>query len=188
MNDTTTPLAFLASRRSTPRPALRDPAPEGARLEALLTAALRVPDHGRLTPWRLILIDRAAQARLHPALAEAAARLGRAPERIEKDLRSWDSPLIVAVVFAPVDSPKIPRWEQHLSAGNVCLSLLNAALADGWGATWLTGPAAWDRGFMEGALGLTGGEEIAGFVHLGSCETTAPERPRPELALHVTRL
>ena len=170
MNNTDSVSAFLASRRSTPRPALRDPAPEGERLDALLTAAVRVPDHGRLQPWRLILIDRAAQKRLRPALREAARRLGRDEESIEKDARSWDSPLIVAVVFAPVESPKIPKWEQHLSAGAVCLSLVNAALADGWGATWLTGPAAMDRGFMENALGLAKQEEIAGFIHLGSCE------------------
>lgn len=188
MNNTDTVSDFLATRRSIPRLALRDPAPEGARLDALLTAALRVPDHGRLEPWRLILIDRAAQERLRPALREAAKRLGRDADRIDKDARAWDSPLIVGVVFSPVESPKIPRWEQYLSSGAVCLSLLNAALADGWGATWLTGPAAMDRAFMGNALGLASHEEISGFIHLGSCAQIPPERPRPDLAARIRRL
>ena len=180
---------FLAARRSHPRPALHDPAPEGERLNALLTDALRVPDHGRLEPWRLILINRAAQARLHDPLAEAARRLGRDESGVEKAVRAWNSPLIVAVVFAPVEDDKIPRWEQHLSAGAVCLSLLNAALADGWGAAWLSGPAAWDRAFMETGLGLSPAEEIAGFIHLGTAGAAVPaERPRPALSTKLTRL
>lgn len=185
---TLTAAEFLATRRSHPRPALHDPAPEGARLNALLAAALRVPDHGRLEPWRLLLIDRAAQERLAGPLAEAAERLGRDEAGVEKAVRAWTSPLIVAVVFSPVDSPKIPRWEQHLSAGAVCLSLLNAALADDWGAAWLTGPAAWDREFMENRLGLTPEEEIAGFIHLGTPGPDPVERPRPELTGKLTRL
>ncbi len=185
---TQTASEFLATRRSYPRPALKDPAPEGERLNALLTAALRVPDHGRMQPWRLVLIDRAAQKRLAPQLREAAQRLGRDESGVEKALRSWDSPLIVAVVFCPGENPKVPRWEQHLSAGAVCLSLLNAALADGWGATWLTGPAALDRHFMEGGLGLAAHEEIAGFIHIGTGGEVAAERPRPSLAEKLTRL
>lgn len=186
---TKTAFDFLAMRRSYPRAALRAPAPEGARLDALLAAGLRVSDHGRLEPWRLLLIDHAAQKRLAAPLREAAIRQGRDEAGVTKALRAWDSPLIVAVVFAPKDSDKIPRWEQHLSAGAVCLSLLNAAEADGWGATWLTGPAAWDRTFMDESLGLAPHEEIAGFIHLGSrSDAAAPERPRPVLAEKVSRL
>lgn len=180
---------FLATRRSYPRPALQDPAPEGERLAALLTAALRVPDHGKLEPWRLLLIDRAAQARLAGSLAEAARRLGRDEAGVEKAVRAWTSPLIVAVVFSPQESDTIPRWEQHLSAGAVCLSLLNGALADGWGATWLTGPGAWDRSFMQDSLGLAPQEEVAGFIHLGTAGAATPsERPRPGLGSKLTRL
>lgn len=185
---TKTASEFLASRRSYPRPALKDPAPEGERLEALLTTALRVPDHGRVQPWRLVLIDRATQSRLGPHLSEAVLRLGRDQKDVDKALKSWDSPLIVAVVFSPVDHHKVPRWEQHLSAGAVCLSLVNAALADGWGAVWLTGPAAQERRFMEESLGLAPHEEIAGFIHLGSGDATPPERPRPDLAEKISRL
>lgn len=186
---TQTASEFLATRRSYPRLALTDPAPEGERLNALLTAALRVPDHGRLEPWRLLVIDRAAQTRLAGPLAEAARRLGRDEAGVEKAVRAWTSPLIVAVVFSPKDSDKIPRWEQHLSAGAVCLSLLNGALADGWGAAWLTGPGAWDRGFMQDSLGLAAQEEIAGFIHLGTPGAATPtERPRPALGALLTRL
>lgn len=188
MNNTETVSAFLASRRSHPRPVLRDPAPEGARLDVLLSAALRVPDHGRLEPWRFLLIDRAAQARLAPLVEKAALRRGRDEAQAEKSMKTWNSPLIVAVVFSPQDSPKIPRWEQHLSSGAVCLSLLNAALADGWGATWLTGPAAEDRPFLEDSLGLDPQEEIAGFIHIGTPGPVPPERPRPDLAGKITRL
>lgn len=182
-------MQFLATRRSFPRPALLDPAPEGAELDAMLEAALRVPDHGRLEPWRLILIPRTAQARLGGLARDAALNAGRDAEGAEKAAKSWNSPLIVAVIFAPVASPKIPRWEQYLSAGAVCLSLVNAALAAGWGATWLTGAAAEDAGFIRDGLGLAEGESVAGFVHIGSRGEAAPtERPRPDLAAKLTWL
>lgn len=181
--------AFLSTRRSFPRPALRDPAPEGAALDALLEAALRVPDHGRLEPWRLIVIPRDSQPRLAELARIAARAAGRDESGAEKAAKSWNSPLIVAVVFAPVDSPKIPQWEQHLSAGAVCLSLVNAALAAGWGATWLTGAAADDADFCGTGLGLAEGEQVAGFIHIGSRGEAAPsERPRPDLAAKVTRI
>lgn len=176
---------FLASRRSFPRPSLKDPAPQGEALDSILETGLRVCDHGRLEPWRLLVIGRDAQARLAPKVGEAAQRLGREEGRVANDIKAWNSPLIVGVVYSPVEYPKIPEWEQHLSAGTVAFSILNAALADGWGAVWLTGPAAWDRQFMEESLGLAAHEQIAGFIHIGSCADTTPERSRPDLATKV---
>lgn len=176
---------FLARRRSFPRPSLKDPAPQGQALDIILETGLRVSDHGRLEPWRLLIIDREAQARLAPKVGEAAQRLGREEGRVANDIKAWDSPLIVAVVYSPVEHPKFPQWEQHLSAGSVCLSILNAALAHGWGAVWLTGPAAWDRQFMDESLGLAAHEQIAGFIHMGSCSDITPERPRPNLAAKI---
>lgn len=179
---------FLARRRSFPRPSLKDPAPQGAALDRILETGMRVPDHGRLEPWRILVIDREAQTRLAPKVGEAAQRLGREETRVANDVKAWASPLIIGVVYSPVDYPNFPEWEQYLSAGSVCLSILNAAMAEGWGAVWLTGPAAWDRQFMEESLGLAKNEQIAGFIHIGSCNETVPERPRPDISTKITHL
>ena len=158
-------------------------------IDFLLTAAARVPDHGALAPWRFLVIEAPARRRLSALLRERGSALGVSPEKIEKSAASWaNAPLIVGVVAAPKASDKAPELEQILSAGAVCVSLVNAALASGWGAAWVTGWAAFDRDFVERGLGLQPHEKIAGFVHLGSCETPAAERPRPDLASLITRL
>ena len=180
---------FLLTRRSRPAAALRAPAPEGAALDTLLTAALRVPDHGALEPWRLLLIESGARPRLAALLRARGEALSIPPEKIEKSAQSWlNAPLIVAVVSAPVPSDKAPEIEQVLSSGAVCVSLVNAALASGWGAAWITGWAAFDRPFVQEGLGLSPQESIAGFIHLGSCETPVPDRPRPDLARLTRRV
>lgn len=184
-----TAIHFLLNRRSFPSGALKAPAPEGAALERILTAAARVPDHGGLEPWRFVVIGQGARARLAELLATRGADLGIAPEKIEKSAASWrNAPLIVAVVSAPVPSDKAPEAEQVLSAGAVCVSLVNAALATGWAAAWITGWAAFDRAFIEQGLGLSAHESIAGFIHLGSAQGPVPDRKRPDLALRVSRL
>ena len=94
--------------------------------------------------------------------------------------------MAVAVIASPKPSDKIPAIEQTLSAGAVALSLLNAALAAGWGASWMTGWAAYDRALVEGELGLAPDELVVGFVYLGSCATPPPDRPRPDVAALVT--
>lgn len=180
-------MAFLAARRSHPARALSLPAPEGAALEAILTAGLRVPDHGRLEPWRLIVLRGAGLQRL----AEAArARIPHAGRPEEKALKSVETlaraPLVVAVVASPKPSDSIPQIEQVLSAGAVCVSLVNAALAAGWGAAWLTGWPAHDRPLVEGALGLAAPEFVAGLIHIGTPGPRPPERDRPDLARTVT--
>ena len=180
---------FLLTRRSVPAAALKAPAPAGAALDTLLTAALRVPDHGALEPWRVLLIESGARPRLAALLRRRGEVLAIPPEKIEKSAQSWlNAPLIVAVVSAPVPSDKAPEKEQVLSAGAVCLSLVNAALASGWGAAWITGWAAFDRPFVEDGLGLAAGESIAGFIHLGRCDAAVPDRPRPDLARLSHRL
>jgi nitroreductase len=115
-------------------------------------------------------------------IAERGAELGRDPEKLGKDIAAWrDSPVTVAVVTVPRPIDRIPEWEQLLSAGAVCLGLVNAALAQGLGACWLSGFAAYDRPFQSRGLGLAEGERIAGFVHIGHCTATPPERPRPDI-------
>jgi nitroreductase len=180
-------LAFLRSRRSCPAKLLRPPVPDRAALRPLLEAAARSPDHGKLEPWRFIVLEKPALARL-AALAEVrGAALGLAPEKIEKGVRQYaEADLVVAVIAAPRPSEAIPVVEQHLSAGAVCLALLNAALAAGWGANWLTGFAAHDREFCAQGLGLAAEEFVAGLIHIGTAPGPTPERPRPDLDRIVT--
>lgn len=182
-------LDFLLTRRSRPAKMLRAPGPDEATLSRLLTAAARVPDHGKLEPWRFIVLEPGALARLTALTESRGAALGLEPDRIEKAASAFrDSPFAVAVVAIERPSDKIPAFEQLLSAGAVCVSLVNAALAQGFGACWLTGWQAFDREFVESGLGLGADERIAGFVHIGSCSSTPPDRPRPDLAALVTRL
>ncbi len=174
--------AFLLRRRSTPVRMLRAPAPDRAALRAILTAGARVPDHGKLEPWRFVVLERPALARLAGRVEARGAELGLEPERIVKAARDYsDSPLAIAVIAAPCPSEKIPEIEQVLSAGGVCLSVLNAALAHGWGACWLTGWPVHDRAFAERALGVGADEFVAGMIHVGSTDTPPPDRPRPDI-------
>ena len=173
---------FLLSRRSRPAKTLTGPAPDRAALMPILTAAARSPDHGKLEPWRFIVLQGAALQRLAAAAAARGAALGYEPTQADKARAQFaDSPLCVAVVESPKDSPKVPAIEQTYSAGAVCLALLNAALASGWGANWLSGWIAEDRPFLEETLGLAPQERIAGFLHIGTESSAPPERPRPDL-------
>ncbi len=175
--------AFLAARQSQPAKLFAGPVPSRDALEPILAAALRVPDHGKLEPWRLIVLTKTDMARLAD-LAEARARdLGGDAEKIEKGRGQFDrGGLAVVVISAPQDVPKIPVAEQVLSAGALCLGLVNAATAAGWGANWLTGWVSHDAAFCARAFGCTGAETVAGIVHIGTPGPAAPERPRPDLS------
>src|SRR6056297_871571 len=175
-------LAFLQTRRSRPAKTLGLPVPDRAALRPLITAALRCPDHGKLEPWRLVVLERAALARLAGLVGECGARLGKTEADIAKQAAQFaDAHLAVAVILSPEPSDKIPAEEQAASAACVAYGLLNAALAAGWGANWLSGWASHDRGFATTALGLAPHERIAGFVHIGTETSAPPERPRPDL-------
>ncbi|GAB4387149.1 nitroreductase family protein [Albidovulum sp.] len=180
---------FLLTRRSRPAKLLRPPVPDAAALRPILTAAARVPDHGKLEPWRFIVLERPALQRLAAAARQLGARLALAPEQIDKGVAQFaDADLAVAVVMVPRPTEKVPEIEQVLSAGAACLSLLNAALASGWGACWLTGWHVHDAGFCREALGLAPGERVAGLIHIGTAEQTPPERPRPDIDAITTWL
>ncbi|TYO89465.1 nitroreductase family protein [Oceanicella actignis] len=180
-------LEFLLTRRSRPAKLLQPPAPDDAELRTLLTAAARAPDHGKLEPWRFIVLRGAALARLAALTRELGGARGLDPDKVEKDASAFDgSPLAVAVIFSPKPSEKAPEVEQLLSAGAVCLGLLNAALAAGWGANWLTGWMAHDREFLTRGLDLAPHEGVAGFIHIGTERAAPPERPRPDLDRIVT--
>ena len=175
-------LSFLATRRSRPAKTLGGPAPDKDELRELLTIAARAPDHGKLEPWRFLVLQGPAMQRLSDTLSAKGAELGVEPERVEKAVMEYrNAPLAVAVVANAKASEKIPELEQTLSAGAVCMQLLNAALAAGWGANWLSGWASHDRDWRERNLGLMPHEWIAGIIHIGTETIAPPERPRPSL-------
>ncbi|WP_172296706.1 nitroreductase [Pseudoruegeria sp. HB172150] len=175
-------LDFLLTRRSRPAKTLTGPVPDRETLKTLLTAAGRSPDHGKLEPWRFIVLEKPALKRLGALVPTRGAALGEDEDRIAKARAQFDdADLAVAVVFSPKPSPKIPEIEQLYSAGAVCLSLLNAALASGWGANWLSGWPSHDRDFLTEGLGLEPQESIAGFIHLGTETSAPPDRPRPDI-------
>lgn len=180
-------LDFLRSRRSRPAKTLTGPVPDLDGLADLLTIAARTPDHGKLEPWRFIVLEKPSLARLATTVRPAAVRLGIAEEKVAKmEAQFGDAELVVAVVAAPVASEKVPEIEQTLSAGAVAMQLLNAALAAGWGANWLTGWLCHDRTWREAELGLAPHEWIAAFIHIGTEKMAPPERPRPDLNRIVT--
>lgn len=175
-------LHFLLTRRSRPPKTLTSPAPGRPELREMLTAAVRVPDHGKLEPWRLVVLERAALDRLAAAAAAYAQTQGMADVVAQKGVSQFaQSPLCVAVIAVPRPTDKVPLIEQELSVGCVCLGLVNAALASGWGAGWLTGWVAHDKGFATPAFGLAEGEWVAGLVHIGSDTAIPTDRPRPDI-------
>lgn len=180
-------LDFLLARRSLPAKTFAAPVPTRAALEVILTAALRVPDHGKLEPWRLVVLERPALQRLAD-LAEARAReLGADEQMTAKGRGQYDAgQLAVAVISSPKASDKVPLSEQILSSGALCMGLVTAATAAGWGACWLTGWPAHDAVFAARAFDCTDGETVAGLVHIATPTVTLPDRPRPDLSRVVT--
>ena len=175
-------LQFLATRRSVPAKILTGPVPDRAHLSRLLELAARVPDHGKLEPWRFVVLEAPALDRLATAARVRGTELGLDPETVAKaedQFRRAD--LCVVVVSSPVASDKVPEIEQTLSGAAVCLSLVNACLASGWGASWLTGWMAHERAFAAEAFGLEEHEMVLGLIHIGSAATPPPERPRPDM-------
>lgn len=178
------PLSLLNTRYSIPSRQLGEPAPDEATLQALLQAAIRVPDHGKLEPFRLIRLQGEAKLRFGEALATIAER--NHPEmsgaKLEKErLRYTYAPLVVTVIARINHDSKVPEIEQKLCAGSVANNLLLGATALGFGAQWLTGWAAYDAG-VANLLGLAANESVIGFVHMGTAQMEVPDRDRPLLA------
>ncbi|HEY9130573.1 MAG TPA: nitroreductase [Dyella sp.] len=176
-------LELLQQRHSAPSRQLREPAPDEGTLRTLLETAIRVPDHGKLEPFRLILLRGDAKLRFGERLTDIALR--RHPDlpeskREKERLRYTFAPLVVAVVARIQSDSSVPAIEQQLSAGCVAHNLLLGAYALGFGAQWLTGWAAYDR--EAGALlGLAEHEHMVGFVHIGTPDIDIPDRDRPDL-------
>lgn len=180
-------LDFLKSRRSRPAKLFSLPVPDREALTEILSAALRVPDHGKLEPWRLVVVRGAAFARLADLAEARAVELGGDAEMVAKGRGQYDlGKLAVVVIAAPKPVPKIPAVEQLMSAAALCFGIVNVAEAAGWGACWLTGWPAHDPVFASRAFGCGPDERVAGIVHIGTPPADAPDRPRPELARLVT--
>jgi nitroreductase len=176
-------LAFLARRRSASAMTLTAPGPGDAELATLLRLATRVPDHGKLSPWRFVVLKGEAKQRFIAGLEAIAARRPDAAKLSAKLGKIKAPPLTVAVISRLL-AAEIPEWEQRLSAGAVCMTLIIAAQAMGYGANWITDWYAYDEDATR-LLGLGDGERVAGYVHLGTSAEAPLERVRPELAAVV---
>jgi nitroreductase len=182
-------LQLLKTRRSVKPMELTGPAPSEAEIDTLLGIASRVPDHGKLAPWRFIVFAGDARLAAGEIIADAfrANRADATPEQIEFERkRLARAPLVIAVVSRAGAHAKIPEWEQELSAGASAMSLVFAAHAMGYAASWITEWYAYDRRVLD-ALGLTAKERVAGFVHIGRPAKPPEERERPKLDAIVTR-
>jgi nitroreductase len=182
-------LDLLKTRRSVKPMELSGPGPSAAETETILTVASRVPDHGKLIPWRFIVFEGDSRAAAgEPIVAAFRADHPEAtPEQLEFERRRLArAPLVVAVVSRAGAHVKIPEWEQILSAGAAAMSLVFAAHALGYAANWITEWYAYDRRVLA-ALGLSPQERVAGFVHIGRPARAAEDRPRPPLQDIVTR-
>jgi nitroreductase len=184
------PLSALRHRRSTPSRLLGAPGPDAAQLRALLECAVRVPDHGKLAPWRFIVIAGDAKDAFCEFLAARSRERDPAaePALVEKDrLRFSYAPLVLVAVARLVPGHKVPEQEQLLSGGALCFQVLLAADAMGFGAQWLTGWPAYDA-VVAARLGLAEGERVLGFLHLGTAREPAPERERPDAMALLSEL
>jgi nitroreductase len=178
-------LALLARRRSAPAQALIAPGPDADQLSTLLRLAARVPDHGKLFPWRFIVLEGAGKAAFASRLEPLAARQPDPDKALAVLAKLKNPPVTVAVVSHTVPNRK-PEWEQELSAGALCMTLLIAADAMGFAASWITDWYAYDDE-AKAILGLETGERVAGFIHLGSLADAPLERVRPVVGELTTR-
>jgi nitroreductase len=182
-------LELLKTRRSVKPVELVGPGPTAAELDTILTVASRVPDHGKLTPWRFIVFEGDARLKAGEAIANVFRQ--QYPDSTDDQTafertRLARAPMVVAVVSRAAPHVKIPEWEQVLSAGAAAMNLVTAAHALGFAANWITEWYAYDRRVLD-ALGLSAQEKIAGFVHIGRAKQPPEDRPRPPLNEIVTR-
>jgi nitroreductase len=181
MNET---IQLLRRRRSLPPQGMTGPGPNPQEIETMLTIASRVPDHGKLAPWRFLVFEGPARDRagaIAAKILEADDPSVTEARRQVELTRFSRAPLVIGVISRARPHVKIPEWEQVLSAGAACLNLEIAANAMGYVTAWLTEWCAYDRRFCE-AIGVEAGEKIAGFVHIGRANMVSEDRPRPRLA------
>jgi len=176
--------AFMLTRRSRPLRTLSKPTPKKGAVETILRIAARVPDHGKLEPWRFVVLEERALRRIAVLAQSYVARDDRFPSGAASQYET--SPFAVVVLESPKLESKISVLEQTYSTGAVCLALVNAALAAGWGANWLSGALSHDPAFAAEAFGAEPHERVAGIIHIGSCDQAPSDRPRPDLDAKTT--
>jgi nitroreductase len=189
LNDRSDALNLLATRRSASVKAMTDPGPTAEQLATLLQIAVRVPDHGKLTPWRFVLFEGEGRRQFGEVLASRWRELH--PDHGEATVAQarnffLRAPVVLAVVSRAAPHVKIPEWEQVLSAGAMCQNILVAATAMGLGCQWNTDWCAYDAKILA-AMGLAGHEKIAGFIYLGTPAEAITDRPRPDPETLLTR-
>ncbi|MCJ8158407.1 nitroreductase [Sphingomonas sp. LaA6.9] len=186
-NDRSTPLSLLASRRSGKPRDMVAPGPDAEQLREMLTIAARTPDHGKLAPWRFVIVEGNRREALAGLLVDAYRAERPEAGRLEIEAMqqfAHQAPTLVVVLSSPKESSKIPLWEQQLSAGAVAMNLLHAAHAMGFVGGWLTGWPAYSDAVRD-AFGAAP-ERIAGFVFIGSPSRDLEERPRPDMDMIVS--
>jgi nitroreductase len=171
----------LARRRSAPAQSLTGPGPSRDEVERILLLGARSPDHGKLFPWRFVVMGPQSRADLAEALLPLADRQPGADKARKVLMKLTAAPLTILVISAPVDSQKVPVWEQQLSAGAVCMNIEHAANALGYSASWITDWYSYDAE-ATALYGVQPGEQVAGFIHIGSLAEAPLERPRPDLS------
>ena len=180
-------LDVLARRRSTPAQALGLPGPSPEQVRDIIAVGARSPDHGKLAPWRFVILDPGPKAALVARLETLAARQPNPEQAAAKLAKLASAPVSILVISRPVESPKVPEWEQILSSGAVCTLMLLAAGALGFGANWITDWYSYDPE-ATALLGLQPGERVTGFIHVGTPKDAPLERARPDVDSLITRL
>ncbi len=182
-NDTSSPLALLLTRRSGKPRDMVEPGPDTCQLRTILSAAIRVPDHGKLAPWRFVAVRRDQRTALAKVIVDAYLREKPDAGRLEIEAMeqfAHQAPSLVVALSAPAAGSKIPVWEQELSTGAAIMNLLTAAHASGFVGGWLTGWASYSDAVRD-AFG-SADERIAGFIFMGTPSRLLEERPRPDYA------
>jgi nitroreductase len=188
-NDLSSPLTYLATRRSGRAREMVGPGPDAEELEAIFALAARTPDHGKLFPWRFVVVGADQREELAALLARALAENdpdATPAHRAKADDFARQGEALVVLLSAPVIPHKIPQWEQELSVGAAAMNLLHAIHAHGYVGSWLTGWAAYDP-LVRQAFCTAESERIAGFFFIGSPARELEERPRPDRAMVVRR-
>jgi nitroreductase len=189
LNDQSSLLAFLKTRKSASAKAMGGPGPDAAQVRDILSIAVRVPDHGKLNPWRFVVFDGDARTKVGALFARRYADLH--PEYASENVAFQQglflrAPVVIAVVSTATVHSKIPVWEQQMSAAAVCFSLVMAAQAHGFDAQWQSDWIAYDEG-AKAAMGLAATENVAGLIYIGTSSVPLEDRPRPDAAALTTR-
>ena len=183
LNDLSSPLSYLSSRRSGRPRDLIEPGPDAEQLRTMIGIAARSPDHGKLAPWRFIHVAKDRRGAFAAMLEAAYRSANPEPGRLEIEAAhrfAHQAPTLIIALSSPVESAKIPLWEQQLSCGAAVMNLAHAATASGFAAGWVTGWAAYSDEVMAG-ISARDGERIAGFLFIGTPGVELEDRPRPEV-------